>query len=134
VFFGAVVAMLAVGVLIAVVGVGSTLGLSVLERTREHALLRALGLTRRRLRFTLSAEAVLLAGVAGVLGATLGTVYAWIGVEAVVGQAIEEVSLVVPWAQVALVALVAALAGLLAGVLPSRRAARVSPAAGLAAD
>lgn len=134
VLLGAVVAMLAVGVVIAVVGVGSTLGLSVLERTREHALLRALGLTRRRLRFTLSAEAVLLAGVAGALGATLGTVYAWIGVEAVVGLAIEDVALVVPWAQVALVTLAAALAGLAAGVLPSRRAARVSPAAGLAAD
>ncbi len=134
VLLGAVVAMLAVGVVIAVVGVGSTLGLSVLERTREHALLRALGLTRRRLRFTLSAEAVLLAGVAGVLGAILGTVYAWIGVEAVVGLAIEDVALVVPWVQVALVALVAALAGHAAGVLPSRRAARVSPAAGLAAD
>jgi putative ABC transport system permease protein len=130
----AVVAMLAVGVLIAVVGVGSTLGLSVLERTREHALLRALGLTRRRLRFTLSAEAVLLAGVAGVLGAVLGTVYAWIGVEAVVGEAIGQVSLVVPWAQVVLIAVTAAVAGLVAGVLPSRRAATVSPAAGLAAD
>jgi putative ABC transport system permease protein len=134
VMLGAVLAMLAVGVVIAVVGVGSTLGLSVLERTREHALLRALGLTRRRLRFTLSAEAVLLAGVAGVLGAALGTVYAWIGVEAVVGEAIDQVALVVPWAQVVLVALAAAAAGLLAGVLPSRRAAKVSPAAGLAAD
>ena len=134
VMLGAVVAMLAVGVLIAVVGVGATLGLSVLERTREHALLRALGLTRRRLRFTLSAEAVLLAGVAGVLGAVLGTAYAWIGVEAVVGEVIEQTTLVVPWVQVALVALSAAVAGLLAGVLPSRRAARVSPAAGLAAD
>ncbi len=134
VMLGAVIAMLAVGVVIAVVGVGSTLGLSVLERTREHALLRALGLTRRRLRFTLSAEAVLLAGVAGVLGAVLGTVYAWIGVEAVVGEAIEQVSLVVPWGQVVLIALAAAGAGLLAGVLPSRRAAKVSPALGLAAD
>ena len=105
-----------------------------LERTREHALLRALGLTRRRLRATLSAEAVLLAGVAGLLGAVLGTVYAWVGVEAVVGAAIDDVRLVVPVGQVLLVALAAALAGLAAGVLPARRAARVSPASGLSAD
>ena len=134
VMLGAVLALLAVGVVIAVVGVGATLGLSVLERTREHALLRALGLTRRRLRATLSAEAVLLAGVAGLLGAMLGTVYAWVGVEAVVGAAIDDVRLVVPVGQVLLVALAAALAGLAAGVLPARRAARVSPASGLSAD
>ncbi len=105
-----------------------------LERTREHALLRALGLTRRRLRATLSLEAVLLAGVTGVLGAVLGTAYAWIGVETMIGTAIEDTRLVVPWAQVLSVALAAGLAGLVAGVLPARRAARVSPASGLSAD
>lgn len=133
VVLGAALAMLAVGVLIAVVGVGSTLGLSVLERGREHALLRALGLTRRRLRLMLSAEAVLLAGVAGLLGAALGTVYAWVGVESVLGRAFGDLPLVVPWSQVGLVTLVAALAGLLAGVLPARRGAATPPAAGLAA-
>ena len=59
--------------LIALVGVGNTLSLSVLERTREHGLLRALGLTPRQLRLLLANEAVLVAGsAAAVLGAALG--------------------------------------------------------------
>ncbi len=80
---GAVVALLAIGIAIALVGIGSTLGLSVLERTREHSVLRALGLTRRQLRGTLAVEALLLATVAGVLGMLLGAGYAWVGVTAV---------------------------------------------------
>jgi putative ABC transport system permease protein len=121
-------------VAIALVGVGSTLGLSVLERTREHALLRAIGLTRRQLRRTLAVEAVLLAGVAGLLGVALGLGYAWVGVRTMIGGVIEEVTFVVPVGQLAAVVGVAAVAGLLAGVLPARRAARVAPASGLTAD
>ena len=57
--------------MIALVGIGNTLGLSVLERGRENALLRALGLTRRQLRRMLAVEAVLLSVVATVLGTLL---------------------------------------------------------------
>ena len=131
---GAVIALLAIGVAIALVGIGSTIGLSVLERTREHAVLRALGLTRRQLRGTLAVEALLLASVAGVLGVALGTFYAWIGVKAVVGAVIGTVHATMPVGQLLLVLLAAGLAGLLACVLPARRAARISPAAGLTAD
>jgi putative ABC transport system permease protein len=134
VMLGAVLTLLAVSVLIALVGVGSTLGLSVLERTREHALLRALGLSRRQLRGTLAAEAVLLAGVAGVLGVLLGVGYAWVGVRTMIAGVVDDVTLVVPVGQLVAVVAVAAVAGLAAGVLPARRAARVSPAAGLTAD
>jgi putative ABC transport system permease protein len=131
---GAVLVLLAVSVAIALVGVGSTLGLSVLERTREHALLRAIGLTRRQLRRTLAVEAVLLAGVAGVLGVLLGTAYAWVGVRTMIDGVVDQVTFVVPPGQLAAVVATAAVAGLLAGVLPARRAARISPAAGLTAD
>lgn len=133
VMLAAVVGMLAVGVVIALVGVGATLGLSVLERTREHALLRALGLTRSRLRTMLAVEAMLLAGVAGLLGTVLGTAYARVGVEVVLGRVVEGVVLTVPWAPLAALVALAAVAGLVAGVLPARRAARVAPAAGLGA-
>ena len=78
---GSVVALLGIAVVIALVGIGNTLGLSVLERARENALLRALGLTRRQLRRMLAVEAVLLSVVATVLGTLIGTAYAWVAVE-----------------------------------------------------
>lgn len=129
-----VVTMLGAGMLIAVVGIGSTIGLSVLERAREHAVLRALGLTRRQLRGMLAVEAVLLATVAGVLGVALGAAYAFVGVHAVVGTVADDVTLVLPSGQLVLLVLAAGTAGLVACLLPARRAARIAPAAGLTAD
>nr|CAD91213.1 putative ABC transporter, Dbv18 [Nonomuraea gerenzanensis] len=127
----AIVALLGFSVAIALVGIANTLGLSVLERVREHALLRALGLTRRQLRRMLAAEAVLLSLVAAVLGTVIGIGFAWVGYETFVKQALDNATMQVPWPLLAVVVLVAALAGLLASVLPARRAVRVTPAAGL---
>ena len=127
-----VVGLLGVAVLIALVGIANTLGLSVLERTREHALLRAVGLTRRQLRSMLAVEAVLLAVVATVLGTAVGVTFAWVAVVTMVQPVVAGAPLVLPWGQLAVVVLVAALAGLLACLVPARRAARVSPASGLA--
>ncbi|MDQ6524784.1 FtsX-like permease family protein [Nocardioides sp. LHD-245] len=131
---GGVVGLLAIAVLIALVGIGNTLGLSVLERGREHALLRALGLTRRQVRRMLATEAVLLSLVATVLGTALGVVFAWTAVRALVQPAIDGAGLVLPWGQLGLVVTIAALAGLVAAVVPSRRASRIAPAAGLSLD
>lgn len=131
---GGVVGLLGIAVVIALVGIANTLGLSVLERGREHALLRALGLTRRQVRRMLATEAVLLALVATLLGTTLGVVFAWAGVRALVEPVVDGAGLVLPWPQLLGVVGAAALAGLVAAVLPSRRAARVAPAAGLAVD
>jgi putative ABC transport system permease protein len=77
--------LLGVAVLIALVGVGNTLSLSVLERTRENALLRALGLTGNQMRAMLALEALLLTAVAAVLGIALGALYAWFGVKTLLG-------------------------------------------------
>jgi putative ABC transport system permease protein len=126
------IALLAVSVLIALVGVGNTLSLSVLERTRENALLRALGLTRRQLRGMLAAESLLMAIVAAGLGIVLGLLYGWAGTAALMGGQTDRVLYAVPVTQLLIVVLVAAAAGLLASVLPARRAARVTPAAALA--
>ncbi len=126
-----VTGLLGVAVLIALIGIGNTLSLSVLERTRESALLRALGLTRAQLRGMLAVEAVLLAGVSAGLGVLLGAFYGWMGAQTVLPSG-TAVSLVMPWGRVALVVVVALAAGLLASVLPARRAARVAPAAALA--
>lgn len=122
--------LLGVAVLIALVGIANTLSLSVIERVREHALLRGLGLTRGQLRGTLLLEGVLIAVVSALIGVLLGIGYAWFGVRALLPEQYG-VQLAVPWARVALVLLVALVAGGLASVLPARRAARVVPAQGL---
>jgi putative ABC transport system permease protein len=131
---GTVVALLGVAVVIALIGIGNTLGLSVLERGRENALLRALGLTRRQLRGTLATEALLLSVVATVLGTAIGVTFAWVGVETLVRPAVVDPTMVLPWGQLALVVLVAGVAGLVSSLLPARRAARTPPAAGLGLD
>ena len=126
-----VTGLLAVAVVIALIGVGNTLALSVVERRQESGLLRALGLTRRQLRLVLAWEALLVAGVAAVLGVALGPGYGLAGTAAVLsGEA--PVVLDVPWGQVAGIVVVAAAAGVLAPVLPTRRAARTPPVAAVA--
>ena len=134
VLVGAVVGLLGIAVLIALAGIGNTLGLSVLERGRENALVRALGLTRGQLRRSLGVEGLLLAAAAGLLGTALGIGYAWAGVRTVVDVAVPDATMVVPYGQLTVVVLVAALAGLVACVVPARRAGRIAPAEGLVAD
>lgn len=128
-----VVGLLAVAVVIALIGVTNTLSLSVLERRRESATLRAVGLTRRQLRGTLAVEGALIAVVGAVLGIVLGLLYGWAGATIVFGSA-AQTQLAVPWADLATVLAVALLAGLLASVLPARSAVRTPPVAALAVD
>ena len=133
-----VVALLAVSVLIALIGVANTLSLSTIERTRENSLLRALGLSRGGLRRMIAIEAVLIAAVAALLGVALGGFYGWAGSQLVLGGITEQmqagalVPVSVPWVELGAVVLVAGLAGLTASLLPSRRATRLSPVAGMA--
>lgn len=126
-----VTGLLGVAVVIALIGVGNTLALSVVERRQENGLLRALGLTRGQLRGLLAWEAVLVAGVAAVLGVLIGGAYGLIGAASVLGS-VGEIVLSVPWLQVAAIVAVATVAGLLASVLPARRAARTAPVAAIA--
>ncbi|GAA1641766.1 ABC transporter permease [Georgenia ruanii] len=128
-----VVGMLGVAVVIALIGVANTLSLSVIERRREHALLRATGLTRGQLRGVLATEGLLIAGVGALLGAVLGLVYGWAGTAVILGGT-GDVVLAVPWLSLLGVGAVAALAGLLASVLPARSAVRTPPVAALAAE
>ncbi|MGV8967647.1 MAG: ABC transporter permease [Cellulomonas sp.] len=128
-----VVGLLGVAVLIALIGVANTLSLSVIERRRESATLRAIGLSRRQLRTMLAIEGMLIAGVGAVIGAGLGLLYGWAGAATTLGS-LGDVQLEVPWRDLALVVLVALIAGLLASVIPGRAAARTSPVAALAVD
>ncbi|MGC5166978.1 ABC transporter permease [Luteimicrobium sp. DT211] len=128
-----VLGLLAVAVVIALVGVANTLSLSVLERRRESATLRAIGLTRGQLRWMLAQEGMLIAGVGAVVGIVLGVAYGWAGEAAALGS-FGPSPLVVPWATLGVVLVVALAAGLVASVLPGRSAARTSPVAALAVD
>ncbi|MBG6083582.1 FtsX-like permease family protein [Zhihengliuella flava] len=128
-----VVGLLAVAVLIAVVGVTNTLSLSVLERTRENSLLRALGLRAAQLRHMLSAEAILIGTTAALVGTVLGSIYGVLGVQSALSRMADTV-ISLPWWQLVGVLSVAVLASWLASVVPGRRSARLSPVEGLASD
>ncbi|WP_411734606.1 ABC transporter permease, partial [Paeniglutamicibacter sp.] len=123
--------LLAVAVLIALIGVANTLSLSVLERTRENSLLRALGLTRGQLKSMLATEAVLIGGVAALIGVLLGSAYGLLGAQSVMG-AFGALSVSIPWLQLAGVIAVSVAAALAASIVPARRAARLAPVQGLA--
>lgn len=120
---GLVTVLLVLTVLIALLGITNTLALSVTERTREIGLLRAVGTTRRQVRAMVQAEAVIVAALAGVLGLVLGTGLGAVTVLALGRTAPLAVAL--PGGQLAVVALVALGAGLVAGLAPARRAARM---------
>lgn len=125
--------MLLVTVVISSIGVTNTLGLSVLERTRESALLRALGLTRGGLRGTLVVEATVISLLGALAGLLIGVPYGVVGVGAIVGGTAPLV-MSLPWGQLALTLLAALVIGALAPLIPARRAARIAPAQGLSAD
>lgn len=125
------VGLIAVAVLIALVGVANTLSLSVIERTRESATLRAIGMTRGQLRRSLAVEALLLSLVSGVVGVVLGTLFGWLG-SYMVFSLYATVALPFDWASTGLVLGVAALAALLASTMPARRAVSVPPVEALA--
>lgn len=133
VILGIVVGLLAVAVVIALIGVANTLSLSVIERTKENAMLRAIGLSKAQLRTMLAIEGMLIAGVGAVLGVVLGVLYGWAGATTALSS-MGDVPLVIPWADVAMVLGVALVAGLLASVVPARAAVRTHPVAALAAE
>ncbi|MDR0432726.1 MAG: FtsX-like permease family protein [Bifidobacteriaceae bacterium] len=128
-----VMALLAVAVLIAVIGVANTLSLSVVERTREHGLLRALGLTRGQMRWMLALEGMSVSGIGAGIGLVLGTGLGLAGaylLASVTGDA----RLALYPGQIAVLFVGAILAGLVASALPGRRASRTAPAAALAME
>ncbi|PPA61525.1 ABC transporter permease [Micromonospora chalcea] len=130
---GFVTALLGLAVVISLVGVANTLSLSVVERTRETAVLRAVGLSRAGMRGVLAVEAVLTALVGTLLGIALGAGAA-AGAMAVVARIGGDFTLVLPWARIGLIVAVAVVAALLASVLPARRALSRPVVASLGAD
>jgi putative ABC transport system permease protein len=119
----AITGLLVLSVLIAVLGIINTLALSVVERTRELGLLRAVGLQRRQMRRMIRVESVVISLYGALLGVGVGLAFGYALVTALHDQGITEFA--VPGGRLVVVLVVAALGGVLAAALPARRAARM---------
>jgi putative ABC transport system permease protein len=119
-----VYALLALAILIALLGIGNTLALSIFERTRELGVMRAVGMTRHQLRAMIRWESVIIALQGTVLGLLIGVFFGWALVLAMRNQGITEFS--VPVLNLVIVVVLAALAGAVAAIWPSRRAAKLN--------
>ncbi|KUN06251.1 hypothetical protein AQI95_15280 [Streptomyces yokosukanensis] len=125
-----VYALLGLAIVIAVLGVVNTLALSVVERTREIGLLRAIGLGRRQLRRMIRLESVVIAVFGAVLGLALGLVW---------GVCMQQVlalrgltALAIPWTTMVAVVLGSVVVGVVAALLPALRASRMNVLAAIA--
>jgi putative ABC transport system permease protein len=127
-----VYALLALAVLIALIGIVNTLMLSVLERTREIGLLRAVGMRRSQVRSMIRSESVILATFGAVIGIVIGTLMGLALVSALRPQGISETS--VPVVRLVEFLVLAAVLGLIAASWPARRAARLDVLAAIATE
>ena len=116
--------LLALAIVIAMLGIGNTLALSIFERTRELGVMRAVGMTRSQLRSTIRWESVIVALQGTLLGLVVGIFFGWALVRAQKNQGITVLSL--PYLTLVIVIVLAGLAGVAAAILPSRRAARLN--------
>lgn len=123
-------ALLGLALLIAVLGIVNTLALSVIERTREIGLLRAIGLRRGQLRLMITIESVVIALLGALLGIGLGVGFGVALMYSLRDQGLEVIS--VPWDQLLVFGVVALVVGVLAAVLPARKAARLDVLAAIA--
>ena len=114
--------LLAMSVLISLFGIVNTLVLAVYERTREIGLSRAIGMSRRQVRATVRYESVITSVIGGLMGIVVGVVFAWVVTTKFAGQGI---TFSIPGGQLVIFLVVAMIVGVLAAILPARRAARI---------
>ena len=116
-------ALLALSVIVSLVGIINTLVLTVFERTREIGMLRAVGMTRRQVRMMIRYESIVTALMGAALGMAVGLFLA-----AVVTHALSSSGIVfaIPWSQLVYFVIAAIVVGVLAAVVPARRAARLN--------
>jgi putative ABC transport system permease protein len=114
--------LLALAILISLLGIVTTLALSIHERTRELGMLRAVGMSRRQVRRLVRYEAVITALIGAVLGTILGVIFATLVSRPLADEGFE---LSYPVGTLILLLVLAALAGVLAAIWPARRAARL---------
>jgi putative ABC transport system permease protein len=116
--------LLALAVIISIFGMINTLVLSVYERTREIGMLRAIGMTRRQTRRMVRQESIITALIGAAVGLPLGIFLA-----ALVTRALGDFNLTfsIPWGQLIFLTVLAIVVGILAAIMPARRAAKLDP-------
>jgi len=116
-------ALLGLSVIISVFGIVNTLVLTVFERTRELGMLRAVGMTRRQVRRMIRHESIVTALIGAALGIALGVFLALLVTSALSNEGFV---FAMPWTSLAVFVIAAVVVGILAAVLPARRAARLN--------
>ncbi len=114
--------LLALSVIISLFGIVNTLVLAVYERTREIGLVRAIGMSRGQVRATVRYESVITSIIGAIMGIVVGIVFAWVVTTRFAGQGI---TFSVPGAQLVVFLVLAIVVGVIAAILPARRAARI---------
>ncbi len=114
--------LLAMSVIISTFGIVNTLVLAVFERTREIGLVRAIGMSRRQVRRTVTYESVITSIIGALMGIFVGVVFAWVVSTRFAGQGI---TFSIPVTQLIVFVILAIIVGVIAAILPARRAARI---------
>jgi len=114
--------LLAMSVIISLFGIVNTLVLAVYERTREIGLTRAIGMSRRQVRATVRYESVITSIIGALMGIVVGVVFAWVVTTRFAGQGI---TFSIPGVQLVVFLIVAMFVGVIAAIVPARRAARI---------
>ncbi|MGN6663268.1 MAG: ABC transporter permease [Solirubrobacterales bacterium] len=117
-----VYALLAFAILISLFGIANTLALSIHERTRELGMLRAIGMSRRQVRTMIRYEAVITALIGAILGMALGIVFATLIAQPLKAEGF---TLSYPVGSLVLLLVFAAIIGVVAAIVPARRASRL---------
>lgn len=115
---------LGLAIMIALLGITNTMALSVLERTQEIGLMRAIGLTGGQTRSMIQLEAAVVSLFGALLGVLVGLAFGWVAVIAIPDSVISR--LTIPAVTLAVCVVIATIAGLIAASLPARRAARLN--------
>ncbi|MFI9239475.1 ABC transporter permease [Streptomyces sp. NPDC053079] len=124
--------LLALAIIVAVLGVVNTLALSVVERTREIGLLRAIGLSRRQMRRMIRLESVVIALFGALLGLGLGMAWGTASQQLLALQGLGVLD--IPWPTITAVFAGSAVVGLLAALVPAFRAGRMNVLNAIATD
>jgi len=127
-----ITAMLVLAIIIALLGVVNTLALSVIERTRELGLLRAIGMRRGQLAQMIAAESMIIAVIGAVLGTVLGLALGAALADAFTRS--QQATVTIPPIRIAVYIVATAAAGVLAAIAPARRAARLNVLDAIAAE